>query len=90
MSSSRVYTVQLERRAEREMRNLPQHVISRIDAIFGQLESNPRPPGVVKLSGQMGASWRIRVGAYRILYRIDDENRRVKIYRIKHRGRVYR
>ena len=85
-----MYTVQLERRAEREMRNLPQHVISRIDAIFQQLETNPRPPGVVKLSGQMGDSWRIRVGAYRILYRIDDENYRVKIYRVKHRGSAYR
>ncbi|MYK94094.1 type II toxin-antitoxin system RelE/ParE family toxin, partial [Candidatus Poribacteria bacterium] len=30
------------------------------------------------------------VGAYRILYRIDDENYRVKIYRIKHRGSAYR
>lgn len=90
MSRSRIYTVQLERRAEREMRNLPQHVISRIDDIFQQLKNNPRPPGVVKLSGQTGASWRIRVGAYRILYRIDDENYRVRIYRIKHRGRAYR
>ena len=90
MNSSAIYTVQLERRAEREMQNLPQHVISRIDAIFQQLENNPRPSGVIKLSGQMGDSWRIRVGAYRILYRIDDENYRVKIYRIKHRGRAYR
>ena len=90
MNSSPMYTVQLERRAEREMRNLPQHVISRIDAIFQQLETNPRPPGVVKLSGQTGDSWRLRVGAYRILYRIDDENYRVKIYRVKHRGSAYR
>ena len=90
MNSPRIYTVQLERRAEREMRNLPQHVINRIDDAFQQLENNPRPPGVVKLSGQMGDSWRLRVGAYRILYRIDDKNHYVKIYRIKHRGRVYR
>lgn len=90
MNSSPIYTVQLERRAEREMRNLPQHVISRIDAIFQQLETNPRPPGVVKLSGQTCDSWRLRVGAYRILYRIDDENYRVKIYRVKHRGSAYR
>lgn len=72
------------------MRNLPQHVIRRIDAIFQQLETNPRPPGVVKLSGQTGDSWRMRVGAYRILYRIDDENYRVKIYRVKHCGSAYR
>lgn len=90
MSSLRTYTVQLERRAEREMRNLPRNVISCIDATFQQLENNPRPPGVVKLSGQTGDSWRIRVGAYRILYQIDDKNYRVKVYRIKHRGRAYR
>ena len=90
MRGSGIYVVQLERRAEREMRNLPHHVINRIDAVFQQLESNPRPPGVVKLSGRSGDSWRIRVGAYRILYRIDDENHRVKVYRIKHRGTVYR
>ena len=90
MNSSRIYTVQLERRAEREIRDLPQHVISRIDVILQELKSNPRPPGVVKLSGQMGNSWRIRVGAYRMLYRIDDEDYCVKVYRIKHRGTVYR
>ncbi|MCE2399757.1 type II toxin-antitoxin system RelE/ParE family toxin [Candidatus Poribacteria bacterium] len=34
--------------------------------------------------------WRIRVGIYRILYQIDDQHRRVNIYRIKHRRDAYR
>lgn len=82
------YTVHLERRAERELRRLPPEVIRRIDAMIYQLANNPRPDGVVKLSGQMDSGWRVRVGDYRILYRI--EGRRVDIYRIRHRRDAYR
>ena len=84
------YTVHLERRAERELRRLPQNVVRRIDVMFRQLANNPRPSGVVKLSGRTGSGWRVLVGEYRILYRIDDQSRRVEVYRIKHRGKAYR
>ncbi|RKU11309.1 hypothetical protein C6501_12860 [Candidatus Poribacteria bacterium] len=75
---------------EQELRRLPQDVVRRIDAIFERLRQNPRPHGVVKLTGQKDVHWRIRVGTYRILYQIDDQHRRVNIFRIKHRRDVYR
>ena len=84
------YTVHLEHRAERELRRLPQDVVKRIDAMFRRLANNPRPNGVVKLSGRTGSGWRVRVGEYRILYRIDDDSRGVEVYRIKHRREAYR
>ncbi len=84
-----VYTVHVERRVERELRRLPQDVLRRIDAMFRRLANNPRPRGVVKLSGRTGSGWRVRVGEYRILYRIDDNARRVEVYRIKHRREAY-
>lgn len=90
MNPPTIYTVHVTRRAERELRHLPQDVIRRIDAIFQQLQHNPRPSGVVKLAGQKGPHWRLRVGMYRILYQIDDQHHRVNIYRIKHRRDVYR
>ncbi len=89
MSAPTVYTVHVTHRVERELRRLPQDIIRRINAIFEQLEHNPRPHGVVKLTGQTGSHWRIRVGRYRILYRIDNQRRRVDIYRIKHRRDAY-
>ena len=46
------------------------------------------PDGVVKLSGRMNSGWRVRVGDYRILYRIEEH--RVDVYRIKHRRDAYR
>ncbi len=32
--------------------------------------------------------WRVRVGDYRIVYRVDDEAREVLILAVGHRGRV--
>ena len=90
MSAPTIYTVRATRRAERELRRLPQEVIRRIDAILAQLQHNPRPPGVAMLTGQKGPHWRLRVGMYRILYQIDDQHRNVNIYQIKHRRDVYR
>ena len=90
MNTSAIYTVYLKRRAERELRNLPQNIRARVDVRLKELVNNPRPPGVVKLSGETGSHWRIRVGEYRILYQIDDQRHMIEIYRIKHRRHVYR
>ena len=90
MNEATIYTVRVTRRAERQLKGLPQNILRRVDAILEQLKHNPRPHGTVKLTGQVGSHWRIRVGAYRILYQIDDQYRRVEIYRIKHRREAYR
>lgn len=82
------YTIHLEHRAERDMRRLPQDVVRRIDALFQQLAENSRPDGIVKLSGRTSSGWRVRVGDYRILYRI--EGSRIEVYRVKHRRDAYR
>ena len=84
------YTVYLKRRAEQALRRLPQTIRIRVDALLMQLADNPRPSGVVKLSGKVGSHWRIRIGNYRILYQIDDQRHIVEIYRIKHRSHAYR
>lgn len=44
--------------------------------------------GCQKLVGEDG--YRIRVGDYRILYRIDDSAKAIYTYRVKHRKEVYR
>lgn len=52
------------------------------------LSSNPRPFGCKKLTNEEG--YRIRVGKFRILYRINDPSKEVIIYRVKHRKEAYR
>jgi mRNA interferase RelE/StbE len=51
------------------------------------LQENPRPPGCLKLTAEQG--YRIRSGNYRIIYRVDDKQKEVFIYRIKHRKEAY-
>jgi len=60
-----------------------------IDFITGPLLENPRRLGA-PLRGELEGVWSARRGTYRILYRIDEENREVIVLRIGHRGDVYR
>lgn len=52
------------------------------------LANQPRPAGRHKLRGRDG--WRIRVGNYRVIYEIDDQQSMVTVLHIGHRRDVYR
>ena len=82
------YTVILKRQAEKELDRLPTQIHSRIVHHLLALETDPRPPGNQKLQGHDG--YRLRVGDYRILYTVEDANRRVEVHAIGHRREVYR
>jgi len=84
-----VYRLFIKRSAEQDLRRLPDSVFDRINARILALQQDPRPSGVLKLSGGL-EGWRIRVGDYRILYQIDDGAQTVTIVRVKHRREVYR
>ncbi len=84
------YAVLLEKRAEKELKKLPSVILIQVDKRIHSLMSEPRPNDVKKLKGKEKDGWRIRVGEYRVLYRIDDSIQEVKIYRIKHRKEAFR
>ena len=83
------YTVLMSPAAVREWRKLPQEIRTRVRRALLALEDAPRPHGVTKLSGSSDR-WRIRVGDYRVIYRIDDAAREVSVLRIAHRRQAYR
>ena len=82
------YVVSLTTSAERELRELPAKIISRIVPRLERLTTVPRPAGCKKLAGGHN-EWRIRVGDYRIVYEIDDAGGTVGVTRIAHRREVY-
>jgi mRNA interferase RelE/StbE len=84
-----VYAVLLEAAAERSLRRLDAAMFGRVAAALRILADNPRPAGCRKLTGS-DRDWRVRVGDYRIVYEIDDENREVRVMRIRHRREAYR
>lgn len=83
-----MYKIIVENRASKEIESLPNDIIQSVIDAIKALGSNPRPYGVKKLVGEDG--WRIRIKTYRILYTINDKQRIISIYRVKHRRDVYR
>jgi mRNA interferase RelE/StbE len=60
----------------------------RIVARIRSLAREPRPVGSQKLTAR--EQYRVRQGAYRIVYEIDDTERVVTVFKIGHRKGVYR
>lgn len=83
------YQVEVVPTAIKELEKLDKGVRLRIRPAIERLAQDPRPPGALKLMGSSD-SWRIRVGDYRVLYRIFDASQTITIWRIAHRRQVYR
>jgi len=82
------YAVSILRRAQRELQQLSREDYERVRDTIRTLAYEPRPAGCLRLTGRAG--WRIRVGAYRVIYEIDDVQRTVTILHVGHRRDVYR
>jgi len=54
-----------------------------------ELADDPRPRGCEKLAGAPGR-FRVRQGAYRIVYAVADAERAVVVFKVGHRSDVYR
>ena len=71
-----VYEVLLRRRAEKQLDRVPYVDHPRIVQAMLALRDDPRPPGCRKLLDDI---YRMRVGAYRVIYKIDDEREEVVV-----------
>jgi len=83
-----MYALRILPQAQKDLDRLRGKVFDLIKKAILSLASDPRPHGAAQLINQEG--YRIRVGDYRALYRVDDKAREVFIYRIKHRREAYR
>jgi len=83
------YRVLIKPSAAKEIEAIPnkkdrQRIVRRIQ----ELATDPRPPGVQKLSGH--DRYRIRQGSYRIIYGVEDDKLIVYVVKVGHRKDVYR
>lgn len=83
------YAVTFARSARQELETLQLPLATRILRRIEALARDPRPAGARKLRGEQRL-WRIRVGDYRVVYSIDDQQHVVDIARVRHRRDVYR
>ncbi len=74
---------------EADLDAIPEPMHAKIRAGIFRLADNPRPSGVAKLKGYDDV-YRIRIGNYRVVYRIQDQKLLVIVAAAATRGRVYR
>jgi mRNA interferase RelE/StbE len=82
------YSIELTRRASRDLAAAPVPDRKRIARKIDALADDPRPSGCRKLQGAEDL-YRIRSGAYRVIYQVQDEVLVVLVIMIRHRGTVY-
>ena len=82
------YAVAILRSAQKQLAKIDRQGRDRIVSGIRGLANDPRPPGSKKLSGR--PAWRIRIGAYRVIYEVLDEQLLVLVVAVGHRREVYR
>lgn len=88
MSTQR-YAITFTRAAERALRKADRQVQRRLLDAIEDLRDDPRPPGAKTLQGGDDLV-RVRVGDYRIVYRVHDDELEVVVVTLGHRREVYR
>jgi mRNA interferase RelE/StbE len=76
--------------ARRRLARLPEKIAAAVlEFILGPLKDNPERVGA-PLRGDLAGLHAARVGAYRVVYEIDTDDRSVTILDSDHRADVYR
>ncbi len=84
------YDVILTKTAQKVYERLPPKLREGVDRCLSWLETSPKKgPNTRRLEGQAGY-FRYRAGGWRIVYRVEDETREVRVYDIRPRGDVYK
>ena len=94
IKDKRLYTVLIDKGVEKDLDEVPDHIGEKFIALLDEFEKNPtkpRPKFDVKiLKGFPGNLYRLRIGDYRVLYSLDNEDLVVKITTIVHRKKSYK
>lgn len=82
------YEVRLTKKADKQLARLADEGYRRVSKALLDLENDPRPANAIKL--QVREDYRLHVGDYRAIYRIDDARTTILVTRVGHRRDVYR
>ncbi len=83
-----IYRIEILRSAGKELQRIHPDDRVRIIAALQNLATDPRPPGSKKLTNR--PAWRIRIGAYRVIYEIHDQKLMILVVAAGKRSEIYR
>ena len=74
--------------AEKVLKKQPEWSQTRFQERLNLLVGGPGSGGSERLTGRR--DWRLRVGGFRVLYRVDEANRTIVVTTVSPRGDVYK
>jgi mRNA interferase RelE/StbE len=83
------YEIFIEKKAEKDLKRLPKNYQNKIIKKILNLKDNPKPIEARKITSSKNY-YRIKVGDYRIIYEINYKEKRINIFRVRHRKEAYR
>ena len=83
-----MYSVIVSKSAKKTLSKLPNEVVKKILDALDDLVEEPRPMGYIQLKGRSG--YRIRVGNYRVIYDVNDDELLILVMEIGNRKEIYK
>ena len=84
-----MFRLDIKKSARKEMDILSDNIFLKIDKAILSLKHDPFPhPQSKELKGDNKR--RLRIGDYRVVYAVDEQQKVVTVFRVRHRKDVYR
>jgi len=83
------FRIEVSATAEKQIRKLGREDQIRVLQAVQRLAAEPTPPGSRKVRGYDDV-FRIRVGTYRVIYRVEGRRLLIIILKVGHRKEIYR
>ena len=80
------YRIEIERRAHQALGRLPKGARIRVMTAIDSLAEDPRPAGCAPVRAAPKGTYRIRVGDYRVIYLILDDEQVIVVARVVRRS----
>lgn len=84
-----MFEIKLDNQPEKFLKKCDKELFARISEKLKILKQNSVPHDAKRVLGYESPTFRIRIGKYRALYRVNYEEKRVVVVKIDHREKVY-
>ena len=84
-----MFEIKLDNQSLGFLKKCDKTLFERIKNKLNELKENPLPHDAKRIVGYELPTFRIRIGKYRALYRINHQETRIVVVKIDHRERVY-
>ncbi|MDM8565662.1 type II toxin-antitoxin system RelE/ParE family toxin [Candidatus Halobeggiatoa sp. HSG11] len=86
-----MYSLRFDKDAEKAYRNADKNLVKRLNRCFDYLHKEPfNHPNISQLKGNFAGLYRYKIGNWRIIYEVEEEQQVVNILQIINRGNAYK